>query len=311
MSIQQELALFEEQVEREHAINRRIEVAKMRKQGKRLGVTVTTKEQEEARQKGLERKRAIEKQQAEDIDLRHYSVQMNQAHKNMDIDPVARGIAVALSVHMHTKTESYIVDGNRNRMNTAQVSKAIGKSKPVTVKALQIAVTEGIVIEHTKGNGHDKFYSLNPTYYSIGSLGRVTESFTKVIHTSIRNVLKKLSLEEMGHLSILVNYMHPETHVLFMNPDEQDERFLRILQPKDIAEILDIKPAKARKLINKLITIQVLFELRVGTEKSIATVIGVDPEFFTKSKFKIDFDKIKRAVSQTTLNSKNYNKNFK
>ncbi|QDD85817.1 MULTISPECIES: hypothetical protein [Bacillus cereus group] len=38
MSIQQELALFEEQVEREHAINRRIEVAKMRRQGKRLGV---------------------------------------------------------------------------------------------------------------------------------------------------------------------------------------------------------------------------------------------------------------------------------
>lgn len=310
MSIQQELALFEEQVEREQEINRRVEIAKMRKRGKKLGVTVTTREQEEARQKGLERKRAIEKQR-EDIDLRHYSVQMNEAHKGLRIDPCARGIAVALSVHMHTKSENYIVDGSRNRMNTSQIAKAIGKGRAVTVKALQVAVQDGIVIEHTEGNGHEKFYSLNPKYYSIGSLGRVTESFTKVIHTGLKDVLKKLSLEELGHLSVLVNYMHAETQCLFMNPDEQDERFLRILQPKDIAELLRIKPAKARRIINKLIANQILFELRVGTGRSIATVIGVDPTYFTKTKFKIDFDKIKRVISQMTLNSKNYNKNFK
>lgn len=252
----------------------------------------------------------VEEKKAKDlrgnVDKRHYSVQMTEAHFNKGVSHELKGLVFSMATLLETKGGGRVTDRNYNDLNIKEIANRIGKSRNTISPLLDQAVEEGMI--SVRKEGKDKYFTLSKEFYGIGNLGRNIPHFVRLIHTEVLKVCKKLNLEELGLLSDLINFMHPELFILVRNPLEPSEKYLEILRPKDIAIMFNIDTPKVNRTIRKLIALEVFFRMEVGDKetRTITKVIGADSNFFSKKVERVPLDKIKRAISQTALSNKNH-----
>ncbi|HDR7286942.1 MULTISPECIES: hypothetical protein [Bacillus cereus group] len=284
----------------------RVENHRQSRNLKKQGYEVKSPEQKEAHRKYMEMKATLEL--GAETDLRHYAVQMCEAHFQKDVSPKVKGLVFVLSTMLEVKSDGLVVDRKYNPLSVNEIAEKIFKSVRSISPVLQEAVECGMLTERYEGNGSAKHYTISDEFYRIGSLGKGTPSFTKVIKSSVREVSKNLSLEELGYLSELINFMHPKLQVLFRNPYESNEKYLEILRPKDIEILFDMKPKQGNRFVNKLISLDILERFEFGDRKTkkITKVLIASEEFFTKTTKEVDRSKIKKAIRETALSNRNY-----
>ncbi|MCX2826557.1 hypothetical protein RGU76_04565 [Bacillus pseudomycoides] len=287
-------------------LNKRIENHQQSRNLKKQGWDVKSPEQREVHRKYREMQNTLELEY--ETDLRPYSVQMCDAHFQKDVSPKVKGLVFVLSTMLEVKSNGLIVDRKYNPLSMNEIAEKMCKSVRSISGVLQEAVECGMLTEHYEGNGSAKNYTLSDEFYRIGSLGKKVPNFTKVIKSSVREVSKDLSLEELGYLSELINFMHPKLQVLFRNPYEPNEKYLEILRPKDIEILFDMKPKQGNRFVNKLIALDILERFEFGDRKTkkITKVLIASEEFFTKTTKEVDRSKIKKAIKETALSNRNY-----
>ncbi|EEM57895.1 MULTISPECIES: hypothetical protein [Bacillus cereus group] len=281
--------------------NGRVEASRLRKKGH----IVKSPEQQEAHRKYAEMKAAMELEG--DTDKRHYSVQLCESHFNTKVSPKVKGLLFVLSTLLETKSGGKIVDRKYHNLSIEEIAEKLGKTPNTLRPVIREAVEVGLLKEESEGQGHANHYTLSKDIYQSGSLDRRVNNFTKVIHASVQEVSKQMSLETLGYLSDVINFIHPKLHILVLDPLEPCDDYLEILEPKDLEVLLDMKEGKGNRLVNDLISLEVLQRHELGDRKtrSRVKVLMADGEFFTKSTKTPDMNKIKKAVFSTTLTNKN------
>ncbi|KMP96501.1 hypothetical protein [Bacillus cereus] len=305
MSYTQEVQEFARKTEGQFSLNFGDFDHSMSKLAKANGGEYTSRE--ELRQKATEK--AVNVAERGDIDMRPYTMQLNDGHFQAEISPKVKGLVFVLATLMEVKTGGNVVDRKYKPLNLKAIAEKIGKSERTIRPVIQEAVSVGMLTDHYKGNGSEKTYTISDEFYRIGSMGRKSPSYTRVIKSSVREVSKDLSFEDLGYLSELINFMHPKYHALFRNPHEPNTEALEILRPKDIENLLGMKKGKGNRFVNALISLDILERWETGNRatKQRVKILLASEEFFSKTTKIVDRKELKKTISkETAFSNKNY-----
>ncbi|WP_338786262.1 hypothetical protein [Metabacillus sp. FJAT-53654] len=186
------------------------------------------------------------------------------------------------------------------RMTVSDIARLIGKSEAQTRKVL--GELEAFSLIYREKVGRSVFVTLGESFFNCGYSGE-SFKFVKVYKTRLKEIAKKLSLNEIGFLMLLLTHFHWETHLLVDNPSEKDMSKLIVWQRKHIAEELGLSIDFVKRAIPKLRKVQAIVEV-----KSAKTGLVLDPSLVCRQEVKPSFDKIVRTINEAGLTKENFKK---
>ncbi|MEH7504936.1 hypothetical protein V7152_23490 [Neobacillus drentensis] len=189
---------------------------------------------------------------------------------------------------------------NGERMTVSDIAKLVGKSERQTRAVL--SELEAMSLIYRDKVGRQVFVSLGETFFNCG-YSEESFKFVKVYKTRLKEITKKLALNEIGFLMLLLTHFHWETHLLVDNPNERDFSKLIVWQRKHIAEELGLSMDFVKRTIPKLRNVQAIVEV-----KSAKTGIVLDPSLVCRQEQKPSFDKVVRTINEAGLTKENFKK---
>lgn len=189
---------------------------------------------------------------------------------------------------------------NSERMTVSDIAKLVGKSEAQTRKVLGELETLSLIDREKVGR--KVFVSLGETFFNCG-YSEEAFKFVKVYKTRLKEIIKQLTLNEIGFLMQLIPHFHWKTHLLVDDPNENDLSKLVVWQRKNIAEELGLSIDFIKRAIPKLRKVQAIVEV-----KSAKTGIVLDPSLVCRQELKPTFEEIVRTINDAGLTKENFKK---
>ncbi|MED3321219.1 hypothetical protein P4377_07010 [Bacillus thuringiensis] len=228
-------------------------------------------------------------------DTRHWSTQRILNHSALKHVPMeVKGVVIALSSLMNSRARGKLTKGNGGESLTfTEICKAINMDNKTVKPLLEDAEMYGII--KSSQVGASKHYALDTDYYHCGKL-RGDSDFVKVFQGKIRELLavkkNKLSCFEWGIVSELLNQMHYESHIICNEPENPNYTEMKVWRAKDIVERLSVTKQQVTKAMKKFNELGIIVEIKVY---GLRTII-MNPEMFSRTKLKIDMDKLQKVA---------------
>ncbi|HDR7672449.1 hypothetical protein RE438_22815 [Bacillus wiedmannii] len=227
-------------------------------------------------------------------DTRHWSLLISQGHLQLPHVPLeVKGLVLVLSSLMRARSKGKLVDGNLNPLNTLDIARKINKSEKTIRPLLRNAETLGLIKSSKLGNEY--IYTLEPEYYICGKSTGL-DDFVKVFQGKTLEISrnKKLNFSDLGILSVLINQMHYESHIICEDPTNPSYKEMKVWRPKDIAEKLNLDIQAVRRSLRKFNNEGITVEIKAY---GIKTII-LNPEMFSRHRLKIDMDILKEVANR-------------
>ncbi|MES5858934.1 hypothetical protein QCI47_20190 [Bacillus cereus group sp. RP29] len=269
-----------------------------------LGMEFTNKEAKAKQRGGLDKKRAIERQQEANYDTRHWSIQLASGHLQLDHVPLeVKGIVLALSSLLKPRSKGKLADRGLNGLSLDDIVEKLNRNVKTVRPLLQEAELYGLI--YSVKVGKENNYFIETEYYQCGK-SKEAEDFIKVFQTKMLVIAqdKKLNFTDLGILSVLLNHMHYESHIICEDPTSPLYSEMKVWRPQNMADKLLLDIQAVRRTLRKFNNEGIIVEMKAYRIKTII----LNPEMFSRQKLKIDMDKLKEVANREkgNLTRKNY-----
>ncbi|MCR6787887.1 MULTISPECIES: hypothetical protein [Bacillus cereus group] len=297
---------YQEGNEREvfHPIESEVDYQEFKRLAKKLGMTFSNEDADAKKREGFERKKAIERHYSENLDTRHWSIQLASGHLQIPNVPLeVKGLALALSSLLKPKSKGKISDRGLKGLSLNDIATKLNRQVKTLRPILKRAETYGMV--YSEKVGKENNYFIESDYYQCGH-SKEAEDFIKVFQAKMLEISqdKKLNFTDLGILSVLLNHMHYESHIICEDPTSPLYSEMKVWRPQNIADKLLVDIQAVRRTLRKFNQQGIAVEMKAY---GIKTII-LNPEMFSRQKLKIDMDKLKEVANREkgNLTRKNY-----
>ncbi|UNK34177.1 hypothetical protein MNO09_04895 [Bacillus sp. N5-665] len=269
-----------------------------------LGMDYMNKEAKAKKLDGLSREKAIKRQQEANYDTRHWSIQLASEHIQLEHVPLeVKGLVLALSSLLKPKSKGKLTGRGLKGLSLNEIADKLNRPINTLRPLLKGAELYGLI--HSVKVGKENNYFIETEYYQCGK-SKEAEDFIKVFQTKMLAIAqdKKLNFTDLGILSVLLNHMHYESHIICEDPTSPLYSEMKVWRPQNIADKLLLNIQAVRRTLRKFNNEGITVEMKVY---GIKTII-LNPESFSRSKLKIDMDKLKEVANREkgNLTRKNY-----
>ncbi|HDR7941221.1 TPA: hypothetical protein QCY47_000581 [Bacillus wiedmannii] len=269
-----------------------------------LGMDYTNKEAKAKQLDGLSRKKAIKRQQEANYDTRHWSIQLASGHQQLEHVPLeVKGLVLALSSLLKPKSKGKLTGRGLKGLSLNEIADKLNRPINTLRPLLKQAELYGLI--HSVKVGKENNYFIEMEYYQCGK-SKEAEDFIKVFQIKMLAIVqdKKLNFTDLGILSVLLNHMHYESHIICEDPTSPLYSEMKVWRPQNIADKLLLNIQAVRRTLRKFNNEGITVEMKAY---GIKTII-LNPESFSRSKLKIDMGKLKEVANREkgNLTRKNY-----
>lgn len=261
---------------------KRIENHRKAKELKSEGYTVTSPEQKRARKEWIE-----------SLEHRTWSWQntVNQIATKVSLNDIQKGSMLVMSTFLELNGEGKLFDTEGGKLTINKLSKLLGKSTRTAKRIIDECENIGALTTHKEGK--ETVITFTDMLYTCGKLEGEQTQHVKVFKVAVRNLIKVLTLKEVGFLSDLLPHFHHKSHILCNNPTWNGSDGMQVWRRKDIIEVLEYDKDFVRKAVNKFIRNGILLEL-----KSRIDVIYLSPEIACRQASGVTLEEIEKVALQ-------------
>ncbi|PEX73454.1 hypothetical protein CN457_27780 [Bacillus cereus] len=268
-----------------------------------LGMTYSNISAEAKQRDSVEKKKAIDRHE-EGVDTRHWSIQLASGHLQIPHVPIeVKGLVLALSSLLKPKSKGKIAYRNLEGLSLNEIADKFNRQVKTLRPLLQSAEMYGLISSVKVGKENN--YFIENEFYQCGH-SKEAEDFIKVFQAKMLEIAqdKKLNFTDLGILSVLINHMHYESHIICEDPTSPLYSEMKVWRPQNIADKLFIDIQAVRRTLRKFNNQGITVEMKAY---GIKTII-LNPEMFSRQKLKIDMDKLKEVANREkgNLTRKNY-----
>ncbi|MEV5108324.1 hypothetical protein MRBLBA3_000253 [Bacillus sp. LBA3-1-1.1] len=268
-----------------------------------LGMTFSNKGAEKKQHDSRDKTKGISLHE-QGYDLRHWSIQLATGHLQLENVPLeVKGLVLALSSLMKPKAKGKLSGSNREGLSIKGISDKLNCNIKTLRPLLQDAELYGMI--QLEKVGKESHCFLESEFYQCGR-SKEADDFIKVFQAKMLEIVqsKKLNFTELGILSVLLNHMHYESHIICEDPTSPLYSEMKVWRPQNIADKLLVDIQAVRRTLRKFNQQGITVEMKAY---GIKTII-LNPEMFSRQKLKIDMDKLKEVANREkgNLTRKNY-----
>ena len=130
-------------------------------------------------------------------------------------------------------------------MNSADMRKLLRLSDSTFYDFMKACSDCGIISEI------DGRYYINGDYHFKGKTAG--DRVAKTVNTRLREWYRELGAHNLGILYRLIPYINVETNMLCANPEEKNPKYIKKLNRKELAEVVDVNPAVISRAVGRMI----------------------------------------------------------
>ncbi|MGG3674091.1 hypothetical protein ABES96_23635 [Bacillus nitratireducens] len=267
-----------------------VESEKLLQLAKKLRWDVQSPEAKQKQLDGLAKKRAMEGE----YDTRHWSIQLASGHLQLPhVSIEVKGLVLALSSLLKPKSKGKIADRSLKGFSLNDIADKFNRQVKTLRPLLKEAELNGLI--YSEKVGKENNYFIESEYYQCGH-SKEAEDFIKVFQAKMLGIAqdKKLNFTDLGILSVLLNHMHYESHIICEDPTNPIYKEMKVWRPQNIAEKLNLDIQAVRRSLRKFNNEGITVEMKAY---GIKTII-LNPEMFSRRKLRIDMDKLKEVANR-------------
>ncbi|MCQ6265599.1 helix-turn-helix domain-containing protein [Fictibacillus sp. WQ 8-8] len=212
-------------------------------------------------------------------------VQVNDrgvVHVKSTLNLTQAGTLFSLMAYLDDKDGNLVFRGER--LGTEQLSKLLSVSKTSLKRNISELVNLGYVIDEKVGR--KVFYSVNP---QIAKRGVRTEKdlFSKLYNVHLRELIQKLTVQELGFLFLMIPYFNTKYYTLCQNPYELNSSKVELFDRERFAEEVGLSLVQVKRLIANLLKKQALIGLR-----TCRTAIIISPKLVSRQQKFVSIEEV-------------------
>lgn len=165
------------------------------------------------------------------------------------LTPSQSGYLLVLSSYINYDGLLVRSENDPTAMDTSDMQKVLrltGSRQSTFYDFLAACLINGVIVEKET----DHFYVTKPFHFKGKTEG---ERVAKTYITALRAMYEEVSAHNIGLLYRMIPYIHIESNVLCVNPEEVTPSLVRKMSRKELAEAIGVNPATVSRITGRLI----------------------------------------------------------
>jgi len=160
-------------------------------------------------------------------------------------------------------------------MSFADMQKVLKSPQSTFSEFMTACISHGIITESADG----RFYVTRRFHFRGKTAG---DRVVKTIIAKLREMYAEVSAHDIGLIYRLIPYIHRDSNILCVNPEEKSPKHVRKLNRKQLAEVADVSPALISRATGRMIYRgkSVFAKITTATD---GTYYMLNPEIFKRS----------------------------
>ncbi|WP_208019037.1 hypothetical protein [Bacillus arachidis] len=215
---------------------------------------------------------------------------INQVAIKNQLSDIQKGALLIMSTFLEFNGDGKLFDTKGGKLTVNKLAPLIRRDTRTAKRIVTECENIGALTTHKEGK--ETIITFTDMLYKCGeTLKGTAERFVKVYKLSVRELVGKFTLKEIGFLSDLLPHFHWKTHILCENPTEMDSNKIKVWRRKDIIEKLRYNKDFVYETMNKfkrnLVTIEI---------SSAIDLICLSPNLVSRQEYKVTLEKIEEVA---------------